>query len=203
MLPVVIATLLGLVVAKRRNEEPTQPVKPATPKPKPVVESIPAPATPSMKPNTRWTIYDPTDRGEIIIAKKFMNSYVFLPHVEHTASFDPHLAMPGDVKAYRKRYNTALGDRLWQVCAIMTKYGHVYLSVLLSETGEVAPDSQGVLVSYDDDHLDVFIQSTHLQQSERFGRQVYHYDRAIRDEDFLKFLIGDSAHHYSVSNCFM
>lgn len=113
-----------------------------------------------------------------------------LPELFLLAVRQPHL-----MNAYQQRF----GANLWQICAIDSAYGNIYLSLMLTDYGKPFEGAK-VLISYDGEILESLIEQTQAAQVARFGWVVFHNDKFVPHQDVLTFFLGDVNHPYPISH---
>lgn len=140
---------------------------------------------------------------EAKLAHVFMEQYLQRPEVVHSEQFEPAPnGADNYVNAYRKRFNTEDGYRLWQVCAIYAEPGgYIYLSTMLEEDGSIPRGSRGVFISYSDiTAMADDLMSLKASQYERFNTLVFNGEEFVMNEEVLRWFLGDADHPYTVNH---
>jgi hypothetical protein len=217
MLTTVIATVL-LLLAKNHSSPVQQPVVSA---PKPVTDKEAPPPPPNLHVSAT-TMYKNNLSEELsidqyntmlrplfvrspdyILAELLLNKYLQQLHVDHMTDFDPRPRDENQIQTYRKMFNSPEGPRLWQITAIGTKYGHIYLSLRLNDDGTIPVATIGILITYDVDEIGYFITRTSGDQEQRFGRIVFQDETTVNSEDLLRLFLGDEHYPHSINTYFI
>jgi hypothetical protein len=224
MLPIIVATLCLLVVKVQHHQPATglQQDAPVKPRVVPVTEP-PVPNSPSVLPVTKNTSLSdrlgprpPTPNSgqarpaalstapsqQFIVAELFVKKYLQQPHVKQVFLFDSKLDDAHRPQAYVQRFPSTQGNRLWQVCAINTRFGCVYLSLMLDDNLGIPAETPGVLITYQDPDLEQVLAESHEVQVNRFGRILFNYQKTVDSEEMLRWFLGDQFYPYSVGSYF-
>lgn len=209
MLPFIIAAALCVYAVQTQDEkespslskQPEPIIPPSPPTEQPIMVKRPLSTDEYQTRFAQPSIFAHSKAYEL--AELFLRKYLTQDHVEQVAEFDTVAREQGRVQAYRQRFTTQDGNRLWQICAIDTQYGHIYLSLMLDDDGSVPTDTVGVLITYDNPGTDTFIARTTFQQMTRFGQVVFQHDTTVTSEDLLRFFIGDQWYPHSIYQHFM
>lgn len=203
MVPIIAGLMLLYAVLQRDNKPAMVQVNPSRKKDKP--QHVPVSPRRVVKPAFKNNLQQPVGIEEyqksviqpspflaspqLQLAKFFKDKYTKLPHVSGVAS-------PMSPTASTRQFEDG---QTWLICSIPTKYKNIYLSLMLSETGNIPMNTPGVLISFDDVRLNYLLRSCDVDQEVRFGRVVYRHQSIVDSEQLLQLLIGDELHPFTVN----
>lgn len=203
MLPIVVAVLC-LVAVKTHGQQPAvkhqQPatheckaVKDLVTSPKPLVSKT----VPPVQPPRRATVFREVSELQKA-AQLFITKYLQLPYVERVYFPQDKVGDLHRPHTYTQRFQRTQDNPLWQICAISSPFGAIYLSLRLSDQLTVPADTEGVLITYDDPATEERLSELKEEQLQRFGRTVFQYDKVVQNEDMLRWFLGDNTYPHPV-----
>lgn len=155
---------------------------------------------------TSHAVFDPGPSHQQRLAQLFLDKYLKQSHINCTQEQTdlPKGVYPHDhdyVQTYRCLYDSRKGngEQLWQVTAIATIDGNIYLSLLLDRDGVIPSDTQGIQITYDNPNIGYDVSYQIDPQIQRFGKIVFHNSKFVDSEEVLRYLLGDDKHPHSVN----